>query len=81
MGGRVLRLGWVRGLSSAAIPCFKENIVNYLGKCTSGKLPLFIHGEVFPWEDVILEIVHLGSYHLGNCTFEKLLLGKIPLGS
>ena len=44
-----------------------------MGKCTFGKLPLFLHGEVATWEIVTWENVHSGS-----CPFS--LMGKLPLG-
>ena len=93
MGGRALRLGWVRGLSSAAIPCFKENIVNYLGKCTSGKNCHFLFmgkfslgkmsfGKLYIWEVTTLEIAHLRSCYLGKYPWEvdalEKVFGKVP---
>ena len=40
-----------------AIPCFKENIVNYLGKFLLGKIYIRENAGFPSW----------GSYHLGNC--------------
>ena len=72
--GRALRLGWARGSSAAAIPCFKENIINYLRKLLLGKMYI---REVAAWE-----IPHLGSCHLGKypwkvAAWEK-ANGKVP---
>ena len=55
-----------------------------LGKCTIGKLPLFLHGEVAIWEIVTWVNVHLGSCLLGSChlgkyTFRDLMFGKLHI--
>lgn len=33
---------------------------------------------MYIWEVAPYEIAHLGSWSLGNCTFGKLALGKMP---
>ena len=45
-----------------------------------GKMSFFLLGEVATWEIVIWENEHLRCCRLGNCTFGKLPLRKIPLG-
>ena len=53
----------------------------HLGKCTFGKLPLFLHGEVatieklsfgklYIWKVDAWEITHLGSCNLGKHPWE-----------
>jgi len=55
----------------AAFPSWESY---HFGKCTFGKLPLFLHGEVTTREIVNWETVHLESLRLGNYTFGKLSL-------
>ena len=68
----LLRLGWDRGPSAAAITCFKENIVHQLGTLLLGKIYIWEVAAFPSWGRC-----HLGNFHLGNCTFGKLPhLGK-----
>ena len=60
----------------AAFPSWGScHLGNYfLGKCTFGKLPIFLHGVGATLEVVIWEVAAWE-----NCTFGKLPLEKIPL--
>ena len=66
MGGLALRLGWAKGPSDEAIPCYKENIVNYLRK--------FLLGKIYNRENAVFP--SWGSFHLGNCHLGSCRLGK-----